>query len=303
MAKETLPHKVVRVAGNIKRNVLFLMANDLSDRFYRTKDEAIEDVVYELEENQELFPHLRLVGREDTLRLLGSDPKSLIRFGDYDIDTMEGRDTEYQEFDPVLADRLKNILNEQHENCYVAINQSYFQSPFRFPERQHRFYRERGSRLRKCFLRECNPNSEYLDSTCFGAYYRFGDEYDFEGYYETVRGFFKDKDIVLVSGAGVFEKLEFDVFDLAKSKVIVHGPNKNAFKEYDDILERVTKIADRESSFICAILGQTAKVLVADLADRGYLAWDIGHLAKDYDVYKRGLAKTKENMDAFWGAD
>lgn len=303
MATETLINRIIRVAGNIKRNIVFLMANDLADRFYYTKDEAIEDCIYEFEENKKLFKKLKLAEREETLEMLKTDPKSLVRFGDYDIDTMEGRDTEYQTYDPLLAARLKKILNERHDNYYVAINQSYFQSAFRYPERQHRFYRERGSKLRKCFLRECNPETLYLDSTCFGAYFRFGDDYDFDKYYAYIRSLFKDKNIILVAGKGVFEKLTYDVFSLAKSKVIIHGPNINAFNEYEKILKDVINVADKENSFICVILGQTAKVLVADLADRGYLAWDVGHLAKDYDVYMRGVAKTKENMDEFWAAD
>lgn len=303
MPSETFTHRVARVAGNIKRNILFLMANDLSQRFYETKDEAVEDASYEYEENRTLIPRLKLVEREETLRLLREHPKSFVRFGDGEIDIIEGRDTPFQRYDSSLAQRMKSILNNTHDNYYVAINQSYFQSPFRFPERQHRFYRERGSKLRKCFLRECNPDTTYLDAACFGAYFRYGDDYDFEGYYAFVRDCFKDKNIVLVSGTGVFEKLTYDVFDLAKSKVIVHGPNINAYSEYDKILSHVLEVADKDTSFICVILGQTAKVLTADLAERGYLAWDVGHLAKDYDVYMRRVAKTKENMDAFWGVD
>lgn len=300
---ESFFQRVARVAGNIRRNVVFLMANDLSDRFYQTKDEAVEDVTYEYEENRAILKRLNLIEREETLALLREHPKSFIRFGDGEIDLIEGRSTPFQDYDSELAARLKSILNSARSNCYIGINQSYFQSPFRYPERQHRFYRERGTKLRKVFLRECSPDAIYLDACCFGAYFRYGDDYDFEGFYSKIRDCFKGKDIVLVSGNGVFEKLTFDIFDLANSKTIVHGPNVNAFDDYDNILNRVLAVADVEKSFVCVILGQTAKVLVADLADRGYLAWDVGHLAKDYDVYKRKVAKTKENMDEFWGVD
>lgn len=303
MAMETLIHKIIRVAGNIKRNIVFLMANDLADRFYYAKDEAIEDCVYEFEENKKLFKKLNILDRSATLALLKDKPKSFVRFGDGEIDIMQGKDSQFQLYDPVLSSKMKTILAEPHDNLYVGINPSYFQSAFRFPERQHRFYREKGTKYRDFFLRHCNSSTTYLDACCFGAYFRFSDEYNFEAYYTTVRSFFKDRNIILVSGTGVFEKLTFDVFDLAKSKTIVHGPNINAFSEYEKILKNVINIADKENSFICVILGQTAKVLVAELASRGYLAWDVGHLAKDYDVYMRGVAKTKENMDEFWGID
>lgn len=303
MLRESILKKINRVLGNVKRNLLFLMANDLSDRFYEVKDEAVEDAIYEFEEDRRLFKKLELIEREETLRVLRYEPKSFVRFGDAEIDIMEGRDTIFQSFNSELAQKLKDILNNKHSDYYVGINQSYFQSPFSYPERQHRFYRERGTKLRKCFLRECNPDTAYLDACCFGAYFRYGDDYDFESYYSDIRNCFKGKDIILVSGTGVFEKLSYDVFDLAASKRIIHGPNINAFDEYCGLLEKVLDAADKDKSFICVILGQTATVLVADLAERGYFAWDVGHLAKDYDVYMRGVAKTKENMDAFWDAD
>ena len=54
---------------------------------------------------------------------------------------------------------------------------------------------------------------------------------------------------------------------------------------------------------ICLILGMTAKVLVGDLTKEGYLAWDVGHLAQDYNVYKLGLEKNEKNMNDFWAPD
>ena len=54
---------------------------------------------------------------------------------------------------------------------------------------------------------------------------------------------------------------------------------------------------------ICIILGMTAKVLVAELTDMGYMAWDVGHLAKDYDVFMRKVEKTEDNRAEFWKPD
>ena len=41
MLRESIFNKIIRVSGNVKRNLLFLMANDLSDRFYEAKDGAV----------------------------------------------------------------------------------------------------------------------------------------------------------------------------------------------------------------------------------------------------------------------
>ena len=54
---------------------------------------------------------------------------------------------------------------------------------------------------------------------------------------------------------------------------------------------------------LCLILGQTATAMVPDLTDLGYMAWDVGHMAKDYDAYMNHKEKTEKNMDAFWNPD
>lgn len=293
---------VGRVAGRLKRNALFLMTNDLEDRFYRAKDEAVEDSVYEWDENRVLLPSLEILTGKQTIDILCTDPKSFARYGDGEIDIMQGKDTPFQEYDPMLDKKLKDILAHKRDDLYVGINRSYFQSPFRYAERNHRFYRERSTKYRRFFIEHCDPSNTYLDSSCFGAYFRYGESFDYESHYASIKELFRDRKLILVAGEGVLEKLTFDVFELAASKKVIHAPSRNASMKYDQIYRSVVDGAAVDS-LIGVILGQTATALVADLAQDGYTAWDLGHIAKDYDVYMRGVEKTKENMDDFWAAD
>ena len=43
--------------------------------------------------------------------------------------------------------------------------------------------------------------------------------------------------------------------------------------------------------------------MVPDLTDLGYMAWDLGHIAKEYNAYMTKMEKTQENMDRFWAPD
>ena len=54
---------------------------------------------------------------------------------------------------------------------------------------------------------------------------------------------------------------------------------------------------------VCIILGMTATVLAGDLADEGYIAWDVGHAAKDYNAYMEKTEKTDAVMDSFFAPD
>ena len=47
----------------------------------------------------------------------------------------------------------------------------------------------------------------------------------------------------------------------------------------------------------------TAKVMVMDLTTLGYMAWDIGHFAKDYNAFMTKSEKNKENIAKFWAPD
>ena len=51
------------------------------------------------------------------------------------------------------------------------------------------------------------------------------------------------------------------------------------------------------------ILGPTANALVYKLSQKGYIAWDIGHLAKDYDAYMKKIEKNEKNIFEFFKPD
>ena len=123
------------------------------------------------------------------------------------------------------------------------------------------------------------------------------ESYDYDAYYSKIKELFRDKKIVVFSGIGVLDKLEYDVFEYAKTKEYVFGPRINAFDKYDALLEQA-RLVHREK-IIVFILGPCSKVLVNELSKDGYMAWDLGHLAKDYDMYMRGIEKTRKTITEF----
>ena len=44
-------------------------------------------------------------------------------------------------------------------------------------------------------------------------------------------------------------------------------------------------------------------MLVRDLTKAGYLAWDIGHLAKDYNSYIKRAGRNREDIARFYAPD
>lgn len=288
--------------GIIKDNLKFILRYNLEDEFYRAKDEAVEDAVYEYEIDKKIFKTLDIKSPDETLQILLETNKSFCRLGDGEIDIIKGKDCPFQKYDAKLAQKMVTILAHRKENLYVGLNGAYFDSPFKYIERNHKFYRQKGTEFRRFFVSVCDVNSIYLDACCFGAYFRFDENYDYEGHYNKIKQLFRNKKITIVCGKTVFDKIDYDIFELCEEKNYVYGPSKNAFSEYDSIIEKI-KLNVPKDHLVCIILGMTATVLAADLADIGYTAWDLGHIAKDYDCYMKKMEKSESNMSSFWAPD
>ena len=286
----------------IYNNLKFLIKYDLMDEWFRLKDETIEDCVYEIDELKERLPHLQVLGEDETLNLLLRDPKSFARYGDGEIDIMKGKDVPFQDYNEELARKMKKQLIEKRDDLYIGLNSSYFQTPVKYSRRNRRFYRIYGTELRRFFNSICDQSNVYLDACCFGGHFRQGENYDIDGHFFKVKQLFKGKNIAIVCGKGILDSLDYDLFELCSKRMVIEAPKKNAFKEYDAIIGAITQGVPKDY-LICIILGMTATVLAGDLAQLGYVAWDIGHAAKEYDAYRKNVEKTDDIIDAFFSPD
>lgn len=58
-----------------------------------------------------------------------------------------------------------------------------------------------------------------------------------------------------------------------------------------------------DNPIIVFILGMAGKVMAAELAEQGYTCWDVGHLAKYYDAFMKGMEGTEDNIRKFYAPD
>lgn len=286
----------------IRSNLRYLIKNDILEERYLLKDETIEDCVYEFDELRESLIRLKIANEVQSVQILAEAPKSFARYGDGEVSVMRGEDSAFQQYDPLLAQKMKDILIRKRDNLYVGLNSSYFQSPTKYSKRNRKFYRLYGTSYRRYFNEICDPDNFYLDACCLCGYFRQGDSFDIDTHFKNVRNLFKGKRITIVCGKGILDKLTYNLFDLAQSIEYIDAPKCNAFSEYDYILKNIQQNVEKDR-LVCIILGMTATVLAADLADSGYIAWDIGHAAKDYDAYMKRVEKTDAVIDKFFAPD
>lgn len=295
-----------RLAIRLHNNVRFIFFEDIEELkkelYWKIKDDTIEDLFYEFEEDKSLFPTLNIYTADETVDLLLKHPKSFCRLGDGEIGIMRGGNSMFQTYNENLATELKALLTEEYDDMYVGINRCYFQSPVVNSESNHRYYRIYGTNLRRFFLQYCNKKNTYIDAAFPCAYFRFTETYNYAEHYEKRMRLFEGKKIAIMSGEGVLEKLKYDVFQKAIARIQLHGPSKNAYEKIDELINLIETNVPKDY-VVCLILGMTASVMVPRLTRLGYMAWDIGHLAKDYDAYMRKTEKTIENIANFWEPD
>ena len=296
----------MRKIKHFLRNLQWLANHRISSEFmnqkFIIKDEVAEDMLYQYEEDLHSLHKLDIKSRRETVKLLMDNPKSYVRFGEGEIFLMQGIDQPFQRYNERLAKQLINILEDYHENLYVGVCSDYFHSYNSLHDESRKYYRLNGTDLRRFLVKHCNKDNIYIDACFTMAYFHEGDDFDFEGHYESMLGLFENKKILLVSGEGVFEKLEFDVFQRADDKRIIHAPSKNAYDVYDELKNKIISEV-KQDELVCMILGMAGKALTRELSDMGYMVWDSGHMAKDYDAYKRGVERTTKNVREFYEPD
>lgn len=269
------------------RNIAYLTKNQLSK-----KENNFEDLKFQLFASLYEIPIPEIKSIDETLDLLINQNYSLCRFGDGEFLLMEGVDIPFQKFSQKLSEQLNKVLSCSQKNILIGIPETLYAPKRYLNEQTRRFWNTHRAHIIKQISPFIQINGFYVPAEVSLAYTHY-DDYDFESYFDKIRKIWENKEIVLVSGKGIFDKLKHDIFDNCQKIDYVIAPAQNAFEEYDNILEKILPYPN--GKLIVCILGPTATVLCHDLALRGYQALDMGHIAKSYDLYKR--------KDKLWSND
>lgn len=152
--------------------------------------------------------------------------------------------------------------------------------------------------FRDFFLKYCNKKRTYL-ATGFSQIYMSGYNCDYKEYFYKIEKLFLNRKIVIFSGKGILEKLEYDVFRLADERIHIYCKSKNAYDDFDEIYQKALSYP-ADKYILIFMIGPASKVLVYELTKKGYLAWDTGHLAEDYNAYKKSIIRTDKNIAEFF---
>lgn len=294
----------MRRLKTLLRNLNYLTKHSLweqreQDIVYLT-NKILDDGIYEYKLSLETYCKINVLSKEESLKLILSEKKSFVRTGDGECKILMGLDQPFQKNNPEIVEGLIKILQNTSENLLVGINGNYF-TPL-YEQDNPFYYRRNAYDLRKIYEKYVDKGKTYLHAAVTG--YQFGKEHSKEciWQYETWHEAFRGKNLVIVCGEGILDKLEYDVFELANSKKFVYGPKKNAWDKHDDLIKEI-KLVTLKDDLIVFILGMAGKVMISELSEQGYICWDVGHLAKFYNAYRKAETMTEEDKQAFYAPD
>lgn len=298
-------------------------------------NKMVDNIPWELE----LMPHPNVLSSQETVEaLLANDKLSLCRFGDGELYmAFLNQGGVFQQFNPQLAAELKEVLSSRDPNIGVAVAYPLYHSLQEFHEKQRLFFRIHGQQMRQMLQPYLAKDWLYYDSYCSMPYHLFT-SIDFAAYFqrfaqlwtgtsadsnavntnavEGEREKWKEgstaqhtasakldqgKDIVVICGKTVFNKIRYNIFDTARSIKYIYGPSANAYDHIDELTEQALQTDPQHTKFI--ILGHTATVLAYRLAKAGHRAIDVGHLAKDYNSWRMQEQLTTANIFKFYEKD
>ena len=213
---------------------------------------------------------------------------SVVRFGDGEMDLIAGRSIVYQDFDPELSARLREMMSMESDERLMVCLSDVFPGLERYSIDAQNFWSlNHLPHFLEKYKNICR--APWYGSTFISRpYIDLEDKTPSAGYFAKLKQLWQDKDLLIVEGLTSRSGVGNDLFDGAKSIKRIICPSRNAYSKLEAIKQAVREQADNR--LILTMLGPTAKVLVYDLVQEGYRALDIGHIDSEYEWFQMGVS-------------
>lgn len=227
-------------------------------------------------------------GIDETLDRLQRDLPSMSRYGDGELAIMMGESIRYQNFEPMLAVRLKEILRcsiDKHIACIPDV----FGSNERMTPRARKWWKTELDDKRSIYLGSLDLRRTYYDAFVSRPFHDYGDQVTAQRHFDRWMQVWKGRKILFVEGSATRLGVGNNLFAGANSVRRLLAPAKHAFSVYDELLPAVVEeLGNDRTTIVILALGPTATVLSYDLAKMGYTALDVGHLDIEYEWFLSG---------------
>lgn len=242
-----------------------------------------------------IFPFPKIFSKDESLRIILENPKSVVRFGDGELHLIsETEDVGFQKRNLELSKRLKAILKSYSEDdFYLCLpDQLYSLKNHNF---QSRMYWQRFIVFHyKRYIQLFNFKKQYLSANITRPYFDIIKKENIDKYFNDFKKLWFNKRVLIVEGEQSKIGVNNDLLDGAVIVNRVVTLSKEAFSVYGTIYTYILSVAN-DFDLVLIALGPTATVLAYDLGKKDIISIDIGHLDIEYEWFLQG-AKTKVNI-------
>ena len=237
-------------------------------------------------------PTPMVLSSEDSLRYILENKISVSRFGDGEIFIISGAQIGFQVSNPILQQRLAEVLRSNSPGHKVAIP-DVFGSLSRFTPMSRDFWEKNGRYNILYWMQYINGKQQYLDALISRFYIDYLNTERSTRIIKLWKDIWNQKKIIIVEGHSTGLGHNNDLFDNAASISRILCPPKNAFEQYERILSAIRQHTSPDELVLIA-LGPTATVLAYDLSQQGIWAIDTGHLDIEYEWF---LARAQSKIE------
>ena len=249
-------------------------------------------------------PDIRSI--EETIDNIIKNHSSVARYGDGELDIMVGRNIPFQDYDKVLAQKMKDILHYDDKKFLVCINDSISTLDGLIPE-TIAYWKKKLRYNLKWYYRLLKKNKIYYNACITRPYHRYKNKENAGNVFNKLMQIWNNRDIVFIEGEKSRLGVGNDLYENARSIKRILCPPKNAYSYYDDIISFTTNNIPKDTLLLIA-LGPTATAMAYDFYKIGYQAIDMGHVDIEYEWFKLGATekvpiKNKYTNEAIGGTE
>lgn len=247
--------------------------------------DILAQIDYKLYQSKIKKNRIQVYTVEDTIKELLDTEKSMVRFGDGEINVIAGKSLKLQKVKPEITEGLMRILGYEYDDMIVTIPEIFGDMSLYRKESRH-FWKEHLLSYRKVYYKYCNQDKIYYSTSFSRFYYAFEDKGVCSIWAEQIRQIWKDRDVVVVEGERTHNGVGNNLLDTARTVERIIGPASDAYDRLDEILD-CCRTYSRDKLFLVS-LGVAAKFIAEQLFLEGYRVLDIGNLDMEYEWYTHG---------------
>lgn len=196
---------------------------------------------------------------------------------------MFGKNIPFQKKDQKLKERLVEVYSSDVKNHIVCIP-NIFDDLCIYNRDAKKFWV--GFLVSNKNIIKNTEDKIYFDSFITRPYHIFLDKSESKKCFLKWKEIFKGRHLVIVEGEKSRLGVGNDLFETANKISRILCPSKNAYSNYEEIMQYLIKNFNGDELFLIA-LGPTVTVMSLDLHYQGLQAIDIGHLDIEYEWFLR----------------